>query len=58
MTGHAPMNRIWLAILGCLLLAAPVWAPVPNVTLTGGTYYFSDPQTTNNPNCFYQLAMP
>jgi hypothetical protein len=47
-----------VVVESCTNLARPVWAPVQTVSLTGGTYYFSDPQTTNNPSCFYQLAMP
>ena len=36
-------------------LAHPVWSPVATNTLTGGTFYFSDPQWTNYQSRFYRL---
>ena len=39
-------------------LAHPSWAPVATNTLTGGTSYFSDPQSTEHPARFYRLRVP
>ena len=36
----------------------PVWQPVQTNTLTSGSPYFSDPQWTNYPGCFYRLRSP
>jgi hypothetical protein len=36
-------------------LAHPVWQPLQTNTLTGGSFYFSDPQWTNHPIRFYRL---
>jgi BspA type Leucine rich repeat region (6 copies) len=42
----------------CTDLANPVWSPIQTNVLTGGLFYFSDPQWTNFPARFYQLSMP
>lgn len=36
-------------------LARPSWQPLQTNTLTGGTFYFSDPQWTNYPGRFYRI---
>jgi hypothetical protein len=36
-------------------LANPVWSPLATNTLSGGTFYFSDPQWTNYPSRFYRV---
>ena len=38
--------------------ASPVWTTLTNVTLTNGSFYFSDPQWTNYPARFYGLGFP
>jgi hypothetical protein len=42
----------------CTNLANPVWSAVTNITLTTGSSYFSDPQWTNHPACFYRFRAP
>jgi hypothetical protein len=39
-------------------LAHPVWLPVSTNTLTGGKFYFSDPQWTNYLDRSYRLQVP
>ena len=53
-------NMTWASDLvvvveACTNLADPVWTPVRTNTLTGGSSYFSDPDTTNYPGRFYRL---
>ncbi len=40
----------------CTNLSNPVWIPVATNTLTGNSSSFSDSQTTNFPNRYYQLV--
>lgn len=42
----------------CTNLVKPVWQPAQTITLTNGTFYFSDPQSTNFPARFYRLISP
>jgi hypothetical protein len=39
-------------------LGRPNWSPVKTNVLSGGTFYFSDPQWTNYPNRFYRIRSP
>jgi len=39
-------------------LANPAWYPIETNTLTGGSFYFRDPQWTNYPGRFYRLRSP
>jgi len=39
-------------------LANPAWHPVQTITLTGGSFYFSDPGWTNYPSRFYRVRGP
>jgi hypothetical protein len=39
-------------------LGNPVWTPVSTNALANGTNYFSDPNWTNYPNCFYRIHSP
>jgi hypothetical protein len=39
-------------------LASSVWTPLQTVTLTNGSFYFSDPQWTNYSSLYYSLQMP
>jgi hypothetical protein len=36
-------------------LSNPVWSPVATNTLSGGTFYFTDPQWTKYPSRFYRV---
>ena len=40
----------------CTNLANPIWTPVSTNTLTDGSAYFSDGQTTNSPQKFYRVG--
>jgi hypothetical protein len=44
-----------VVVEACTNLANPVWTPVGTNTLTGGSSYFSDPDSTNYPGRFYRL---
>jgi hypothetical protein len=55
LTGPANFN---LEVDACTNLACPVWTPLQTVTLTNGSYFFSDPQCTNYPARFYRLTPP
>lgn len=39
-------------------LANPAWSPVFTNSPSNGTFYFSDPQSTNDPTRFYRLSVP
>jgi hypothetical protein len=41
----------------CTNLATPVWIPVQSLVLTN-TFYFTDPQWTNDPARYYGLGFP
>jgi hypothetical protein len=51
-------NNFTVVVEACTNLACPVWTPLTNVTLTNGSFYFSDPQWTNYSACFYGLGLP
>ena len=34
------------------------WMPLQSVSLTNGSFYFSDPQWTNYPGRFYRIRSP
>ena len=36
----------------------PVWSPLATNTLTGGSFYFSEPDWTNYPRRFYRIRSP
>jgi len=36
-------------------LANPIWSPVQTNNLTGGAFYFADPQWTNHSKRFYRI---
>jgi hypothetical protein len=42
----------------CTNLISPIWTPVQTVTLTNGSFYFSEPQWTNYPARFYRISSP
>jgi hypothetical protein len=39
-------------------LKGSVWIPLEQCILKGGAFYFSDPQWTNRPVCFYRFRSP
>ena len=51
-------SNLVAVVTACTNLANPVWSPIQTVTLTNGTYYFSEPFQTNTPARFYQVSMP
>jgi len=50
--------NIPIVVEACTNLANPVWTPLTNVSLTNGSFYFSDPQWTNYPGRFYGIGFP
>ena len=42
----------------CTNLAGPVWFPLQTVTLTNGSFYFSEPLQVNSSSRFYGLGLP
>jgi hypothetical protein len=42
----------------CTNLASPVWTPVQTVTLTRGSFYFSEPFQADTSSRFYGLVLP
>jgi len=51
-------NNFTVVVEACTNLANPVWTPLQTVTLTNGSYYFSEPLQTNSPGRFYGLGVP
>jgi hypothetical protein len=51
-------SNLTVVVEACANLASPVWTPLQTVTLTNGSFYFSDPQWTNYPARFYGLGLP
>jgi hypothetical protein len=51
-------NNFTVVVEACTDLANSVWSPLQTVTLTNGSFHFSDPQWTNYPARFYGLVMP
>ena len=39
-------------------LSGGAWIPLQSVSLTNGSFHFSDPQWTNFPNRFYRISSP
>jgi len=50
--------NLTVVVEACTNLASPVWTPLQTVTLTNGSYYFSDPQWTNYSARYYGLGFP
>jgi hypothetical protein len=42
----------------CTNLADPVWSPVATNSLTGGSFYFSEPLQTNISGRYYRVISP
>jgi len=51
-------TNIPVAVLACANLANPFWSPVTNISLTNGSYYFSEPLQSNGVSRFYGLGFP
>ncbi|HUD48733.1 MAG TPA: leucine-rich repeat domain-containing protein [Candidatus Baltobacteraceae bacterium] len=47
-----------VVVEACNDLSNPDWVPLQTLTLTGGSFYFSDPQWTNYPSRFYRISFP
>ena len=47
-----------VVVEACTNLASSGWQPMQTNMLTTGSAYFSDPQWTNYPACFYRLRSP
>jgi hypothetical protein len=58
--GFTITNAANLAVVveACTNLANPVWTPIQTITLTNGSYYFSEPLQTNTSARFYGLGFP
>jgi hypothetical protein len=59
-TNHFGFNVSWATGLMDVVeasssLSNPLWSPVATNTLTGGSFYFTDPQWTNYPSRFYRV---
>jgi len=62
-TNQFGFNITWaggmlVAVDACTNLANPSWSALQTNTLTGDTFYFSDPEWTNYPARFYRLRWP
>jgi len=51
-------NNIPVVVEVSANLANPLWTPLQNLTLTNGSFYFSDPQWTNYSNRYYRVSLP
>jgi flagellin-like hook-associated protein FlgL len=51
-------SNLVVAVEASTNLVNRAWSPIQTITLTGGSFYFSDPQWTNYPTRFYRLSMP
>ena len=51
-------NNQVVVVESCTNLASPVWAPQLTNTLSGESFYFTDPQWANNPSRYYRVVSP
>jgi hypothetical protein len=51
-------TNIPVVVEACYNLACPVWSPLQAVTLTNGSFYFSEPAQANGAGRFYRLGSP
>jgi len=51
-------TNIPILVEACTDLTSPVWIPLQTLTLTYGSFYFSDPQWTNYPGRYYRISSP
>jgi hypothetical protein len=47
-----------IVVEACTNLANPVWTPLQTLTLTNGSYYFSEALKTNSPGRYYRIISP
>jgi hypothetical protein len=47
-----------IVVEACTNLVNPVWTPVQSMTLTNGSVYFSDPNSSNYPVRYYGIGFP
>jgi hypothetical protein len=52
------ITNIPIVVEACTNLASPVWTPLQTLTLTNGSFYFSDLQWTNYPARYYRIGSP
>ncbi len=62
-TNQFGFNIAWISgqsvvVEACTDLANSTWSPLRTNTLSGDSFYFSDPQWTNQPARFYRLRTP
>lgn len=50
--------NLTVVVEACSNLVNPVWTPLQTVTLTNGSFYFSEPLQTNCANRYYGLGLP
>jgi hypothetical protein len=50
--------NIPIVVEACANLAGAVWTPLQALTLTNGSYYFSEPLQTNSHGRFYRISSP
>jgi len=51
-------TNIPIQLQACTNLSCPVWAPLTNVSLTNGSFYYSEPVQSNSPSRFYRVVFP
>jgi hypothetical protein len=49
-------TNIPIVVEACTDLALPVWTPIQTLTLTNGTFHFSDPAQANTPCRYYRIV--
>ncbi len=54
----AGTSNLVVVVEACTNLANPTWSPLQTITLSGTSFYFSDPQWMNYPTRFYRLRSP
>jgi hypothetical protein len=54
----AGTSGIPIVVEACTNLANPVWTPLTNVTLTSGSFHFSDPLPPTTPGRYYRISSP
>ena len=62
-TNQFGFNIAWasgqvVVVDACTNLANPTWIPLQTNTLSGDSFFFSDPQWANFPGRFYRLRSP
>jgi len=51
-------TNIPIQLQACTNLTSPVWTPLTNVSLTNGSFYYSEPVQSNSPSRFYRVVFP